>query len=65
MLEPRMKDDDEFIRQLRNYVNGEDTPGAHGNRYEIFTMGIEDLWYNTYNADREYLNFIIGILLGV
>jgi hypothetical protein len=29
VVEPRLKDDDEFIRQLRDYVRGEDTPGAH------------------------------------
>jgi len=28
MVEPRMKDHDEFIQQLRDYVKGEDTPGA-------------------------------------
>jgi hypothetical protein len=28
MIEPRMKDHDEFVRQLRDYVQGEDTPGA-------------------------------------
>ena len=35
------------------------------NRYEVFTTGIEDLWFSIYNADREYLNFVVGILLGV
>jgi hypothetical protein len=29
MVEPRLKGQDEFIQQLRDYVNGEDTPGAH------------------------------------
>jgi hypothetical protein len=37
----------------------------NGKRYEIFSMGIEDIWYKTYNADREYREFIVGILLGV
>jgi hypothetical protein len=36
-----------------------------GKRYEVFSMGIEDIWYKTYNADREYREFIVGILLGV
>jgi hypothetical protein len=27
--------------------------------------GIEDIWYNTYNADSEYREFIVGILLGL
>jgi hypothetical protein len=29
LVEPRLKDHDEFIQQLRDYVHGEDTPGAH------------------------------------
>ena len=36
-----------------------------GNRYEVFTTGVDDLWYNTYNADKEYLRFIVRVLLGV
>jgi hypothetical protein len=36
-----------------------------GKRYEVFSMGIEDIWYKTYNADREYQEFIVGILLGL
>jgi hypothetical protein len=29
ILEPRLKDEDEFLQQLRDYVNGSDTPGAY------------------------------------
>ncbi|MCL2093018.1 MAG: hypothetical protein FWH12_02380 [Treponema sp.] len=28
-VQPRLKDDDEFIQQLRDFVNGDDSPGAH------------------------------------
>ena len=55
---PRLKDDDEFIKQLRDYANGEDTPGAREIEEWAQENGLMDegVHYSKTHGEGEYID---------